>query len=71
MSNTANEVYQEKQTAVRDLLEQMRGLVEAHGRRQARRACDWTYVGDLGHVEMRLKELRGFLMPNGDEDRVA
>jgi hypothetical protein len=28
-------------------------------------------VGDLGHVEMRLKELRGFLMPNGDEDRVA
>jgi len=66
--NAASEVYQEKQTAVHRLLSELDQLAEAHRQQQARRPADWGYVGDLAHVEERLKEVVGFLRPEAGED---
>lgn len=61
--SAASEVYQEKQTAVRRLLLDLVNMADAHRRRQLQEPNDWGYVGDLAHVEERLKEVVGFLRP--------
>jgi len=67
--NAASEVYQEKQTAVHRLLVELDKLAQAHRLQQALRPADWGYVGDLAHVEERLREVVGFLRPlDGDGD---
>ncbi len=66
--SAANEVYEEKQTAVAQLLVELGSLAEAHWQQQAKRPSDWGYVGDLAHVEERLKEVIGFLRPGGEGD---
>ena len=66
--SAANDVYQEKQTAVARLLVELGQLAQAHGAQQAQRPSDWGYVGDLAHVEERLKEVVGFLRPVEEED---
>lgn len=62
---TAGELYVEKQTAVGLLLMQLQAQLADHAVRQSRQPRDYGYVGDLAHVEERLRELRGFLMPTG------
>lgn len=59
----AAEVYAEKQTAVKEMLAQLGRLADAHALQQGKRPWDWGYVGDLTHVEERLKEVVGFLRP--------
>ena len=61
--NVADEVYREKQNDVKVLLGQLGELVEGHGAQQAERPFSWGFVGDLAHVEERLKEVVGFLRP--------
>lgn len=61
--NAADEVYQEKQTAVYRLLTNLAKLTTAHGKQQAQQPSDWGYVADLAHVEEQLKEVVGFLRP--------
>ncbi|MBK8987344.1 MAG: hypothetical protein IPM39_14920 [Chloroflexi bacterium] len=61
--SAADEVYQEKHTAVRHLIANMVLSVEAHRLKQQADPNDWGYVGDLAHVEERLKEVVGFLRP--------
>ncbi len=61
--SAANEVYQEKYTAVLQLWGRLGDLIVAHLSRQLQEPNDWGYVGDLAHVEERLKEVVGFLQP--------
>ena len=64
--SAADEVYSEKHTAVKGLLIKLDNLLDAHYQQQAKRPSDWGYVGDLAHVEERLKEVVGFLQPVGE-----
>lgn len=64
--NVADEVYREKQTAVRGLLDDLGRLLERHGAQQTERPLHWGFVGDMAHVEERLKEVIGFLMTAED-----
>lgn len=66
--SAANDVYEEKHTAVLRLLVDLIDLADAHRRQQRKQPADWGYVGDLAEVETRLKELVGFLRPGADED---
>jgi len=70
--STASEVYQEKHTAVLQLLGELGDLLVVHHRQQLQEPLDWGYVGDLAHVEERLKEVVGFLRPvdGSDDDSV-
>ena len=63
MSSVAGEVYVEKKTAVLALLRQLEVQLGQHAVQQGKRPCDWDFVGDLNHVEERLREVRGFLLP--------
>lgn len=65
LENVADEVYREKNTAVKKLLGQLGELVDGHGEQQAERPLHWGFVGDLAHVEEQLKEVVGFLRPVG------
>ena len=66
--SAADEVYQEKHAAVLQQLAQLGGLMVIHHRQQLQEPNDWGYVGDLAHVEERLKEVVGFLQPEADGD---
>ena len=64
--SAADEVYQEKHTAVLQQLAQLGDLMVIHHRQQLQEPNDWGYVGDLAHVEERLKEVVGFLRPEAE-----
>ena len=68
MSHVATEIYIEKQTAVQTLLRQIEAQVGDHALQHADDPGNWGFIGDLGHVEEKLKEVRGFLLPAGEDD---
>jgi len=68
MTTNAGELYVEKHAAVLQLLTQVRLELAEHALRQSKQPRDYGYIGDLAHVEERLREIRGFLLPNGGYD---
>lgn len=68
MMSAASEVYAEKQETARALLVELGQLLDSHQQAQAVKPSHWGYVGDLAHVEERLKEVVGFLRPVEEED---
>lgn len=58
-------VYEEKKGEAFALLQQLKNMIDAHAAVQVGQPTNWAHVGDLAHVNVQLRQVRGFLV--GDE----
>lgn len=58
---SAAEEYRQRAQAIDALLDELRQKLDAHAARAAAAPKNWTYAGDLGHVEEVLLEIVTFM----------
>ena len=58
---TAKLAYGKGSARIKVELAAIKDLLKAHGREAAKAPGDWGYVGDLGHIEYHLGEIRVWL----------
>ena len=57
----ANMEYDQRMRKVRQMLRELDKQLYKHEARQGGRMTDWSFVGDLGHVEEQLTEVLRFI----------
>lgn len=57
MTQTANEVYQQKLTETLALIKQLEKKVKDHAKKQAKHSKDWGFVGDMGYYKNAIDQI--------------
>lgn len=56
----AQDVYQARLHAIRTMIKQLEGKLDAHEKQASARPTNWGFAGDLEHAEEKLAELVEF-----------
>lgn len=54
---TAQTQYNAHQASIRRMLKQIEDHLDAHEKRSSAHPADWGYVGDVSHIDAKLKDL--------------
>ncbi len=54
---TAQAQYNAHQASIRRLLKQIEAHLDAHEKKSSAHPADWGYVGDVAHIDTKLKDL--------------
>ena len=61
VNKSADAAYEVRLDACHELLQKIGEKIDAHSKRQSDRRTDWTFAGDLSHVQELLEQVNEFL----------